>query len=294
MVSIMIIPLVLGIVFENRRLSSNWKRIALIISSALLLSTFAFIPSKGEDDYSFEHHIEMWPYFFIFIFVIISMAYHEKKIIPQLTEGITLLQSISIIYWIMDIGFLDKTSTLTYILIVIGLFFCIVSFIHAFTYLNLTRSSRLFLSIWSSLIMILFGIDHIYRVYKFTYFIDYKMLNDALNILQYFLLGVSLMYIFQNFYMLFPYLPDKYRPYGKDQMKDIRDTNKMHIKRYSREQIKKTDSFLALIFSGGIYYANYSYHIMPRHTAIWLVFWIFPTFLWIKAVIFTKTLKPIN
>lgn len=288
LLSIMTIPLLLGIIFENRRLSTDWKTLIIKVTISLVLSMFAFLPGKSERNYSFENRIEMWPYFFIFFFVIASVIYHEKKIIPKLTEGITLLQSISIIYWIIDIGFLNFKNVFAYILITIGLIFCVVSFIHAFSYIKLTRNSRLFLSIWSSIIMIIFAIDHIYRVYNFDYFVDYKMLNDALNILQYFLLGVSLIYIFQNAFMLLTYFPDKHSFYGKSQMKDIREMNETHIKRYSQNQIKIIDSFLALTFTSGIYYWNYKYQIMPRHTLIWLIFWIFPFVIWMKEIIIEK------
>ncbi len=288
LITIMIIPLILGIIFENKRLSSDRKTIALKILGALLLSIFAFMPGKRERNYSFENHIEIWPYWFIFFFVLISMIFHEKKIIPKLTEGITLLQSISIIYWIVDIGFLNFKNVFAYILIGIGLIFSIISFTHAFSYIKLTRNARLFLSIWSSIIMIIFAIDHIYRVFNFDYFVDYKMLNDGLNILQYFLLGVSLIYIFQNAYMLLVYLPDRHSWYGKEQMRDIRKMNKTHIDRYSNNQIKITDALLALIFTSGIYYWNYHYKIMPRHTLIWLLFWIFPIVVWCKELIIEK------
>ncbi len=40
LISIMIIPLVLGIIFENKRLSTDWKTIALKILGAILLSCF--------------------------------------------------------------------------------------------------------------------------------------------------------------------------------------------------------------------------------------------------------------
>jgi hypothetical protein len=288
LLSIMTIPLILGIIFENRRLSTEWKTILIKVTISLVLSIFAFLPGKRERNYSFENHIEMWPYFFIGFFVFASVIYHDKKIIPKLTEGTTLLQSISIVYWIIDIGFLNFKNGFAYTIMAIGLVFCFVSFIHAFSYIKLTRTSRLFLSIWSSIIMIIFAIDHIYRVYNFDYFVDYKMLNDGLNILQYFLLGVSLIYIFQNAFMLFTYLPDKHSFYGKSQMKEIREMNKTHIKRYSLNQIKISDSIIALIFTSGIYYWNYKYQIMPRHTLIWLIFWIFPFVIWLKEIIIKK------
>ncbi len=283
----MLLPLIAGVIFENRRLSSDWNTILLKILGSVFLSFIAFLPYKREDIYSFENHIREWPYWFISFFVLMSVIYHEKKIIPKLTEGITLLQSISIIYWIIDIGFLNDNNVFSITLMGIGLMFCLLSFLHAFTYMRLTKNWRLTLSIWSSLIMIIFAMDHIYRVLNFTLFIEYQLLNEILNILQYFLLGVSLIYIFQNANMLMVYLPDRSGAYGKSQMIEIRKMNENHIKRYSLKQINIGDAFLVLIASSIIYYLNYEYKLMPRHTLIWSVFWIAP-FLVIGRKLVTK------
>jgi len=285
LISIMIIPLITGVIFENKRLSSDWKTIALKIFGAIALSVFAFIPGKTAIHYDLETHIKIWPYWFVFFFVFISMIYHQKKITPKLTEGITLLQSISIIYWIIDIGLYNFKNVFSFFIIGVGLIFCLISFLHSFSYIKLTKNSRLFLSIWSSIIMIIFAVDHIYRVFNFNHFHDNNTLNDWLNALQHFLLGVSLIYILQNANMLFVYLPDKHSFYGKVQMNDIRNMNMTHIERYSTNQIKISDSILALIFTSGIYYWNYQYHIMPRHTLIWVIIWIFPLVIWVKEIL---------
>ena len=288
--SVMTIPLLLGIIFENRRLSTDWKIILTVLTFSLVLSIFAFLPGKKEQYYNFDNHIEIWPYYFIIFFVIGSVMYHDEKLIPKLTEGITLLQSISIIYWIIDIGFLKYKNPFVYFLIAIGIIFSLVSFIHAFSYIKLTRNSRLFLSIWSSIIMIIFAIDYIYRVFHSENYLDSETLNFGLKFLQFFLLGVSLIYIVQNAFMLLTYLPDKNSFYGKAQMKEIKEMNKTYIKRYSDKQIKITDSIIALIFTAGIYYWNYKNQILPRQTLIWLIFWIFPFVIWLKEKIIRKDL----
>ncbi len=288
LISLMILPLIAGIIIENLRLSSDWTSLLLRIFGALLFSILAFLPGKSEGNYNLENHIEMWPYWFVIFFVVFSAISHEKKIIPKLTEGITLLQSAAIIYWIIDIGFFNFEDMVDYFLIGIGIIFSLFSFIHVFTYLKLTRNTRLYLSLWSSIIMVIFGIDYIYRVYNFDYFVNNKIINEQLNILQYFLLGVTLIYIYQNAFMLLVYIPSKRRFYGKEHMKEIRAMNKTHIKRYSQKQIKISDSLLALITTSVIYYLNYIYHTIPRHTLIWLIFWIFPLVLWLINIIKKK------
>lgn len=283
LISLMIIPVLFGVIFENWRLSSDFKAIVLKILGALLFSTFAFMKGRNEIGYDFENHIERWPYWFIISFVIISIVYHEKKVVPKLTEGITFLQSISIIYWIADIGVLKTENYITYILIGIGIVFSTISFVHAFTYLKLTRNWRLFLSLWSSIIMIVFAIDYIKRVLSSIKSLEAENLNVFFNVIQFFLMGVSLMYIFQNALMLLTYLPDRYTGYGKSKRRDIIEMNITHIERYSNNQIKIFDAILALIFTGVIYYCNYSLQIMPRHTLIWLMFLILPFVIIIKT-----------
>ena len=283
LISIMMIPVILGIIYENRRLSVSWGELILKLVLSLFISLVAFIPGKKEFDYSLDHHIETWLYAFIIIFTLLSVYDHGEKLIAKLTEGVSLLLSVSIIYWIVDIGFLNFDDIFSFSLVAIGLIFSIFTFTHAFSYVKLSRTARLFLSVWSSIIMIIFAIDYIYRVFKFDYFVGNEYLNNGLNVLQYFLLGVSLIYIFQNAFMLLEYIPSKHRFYGKEHMKDIRKMNKSHVKRYSMEQVKISDSFIILAIVSLIYFINFRYQLMPRHTMIWLVLWLSPIVIWIKS-----------
>ena len=130
--------------------------------------------------------------------------------------------------------------------------------------------------------MIIFAIEHIFRVFKSPEIEETTILNGLLITIQYFILGVSSMYILQNFFMLTEYFPSKHRFYGKEHMKDIRTMNKTHIERYSDKQVMISDSIFCFIFCLTIYYINYKYQFVPRHTAIWLVFLIFPIILNIK------------
>ena len=132
------VPLLLGIIYETKRLSTDWKIIALKILGSLIFSFFAFLPGKHERNYDFENHIESWPFYFIAIFVFISLIFHDKKVVPKLTEGITLIQSISIIYWILDYNFLEDINLFSLTLISIAFLISFYSLIHAFTYISLS------------------------------------------------------------------------------------------------------------------------------------------------------------
>lgn len=286
LLSISFIPLFLGIIYENKRLSTDWKIIVLKTFGALIFSFLAFLPGKRERNYDFENHIEIWPFTFLAFFVFISVIIHDKKIIPKLTEGITLIQSISILYWLYDLNIFDFDNKFLIILFTIPILISLYSLLHAFTYIPINRNARLYLSIWSSLIMIIFAVEHIFRVFNSPEIEDTTMLNGLIITIQYFILGVSSMYILQNFFMLAEYLPSKNRFYGKEHMKDIRTMNKTHIERYSDKQVMILDSIFCLIFCLAIYFINYKYQFVPRNTAIWIVFLTFPIILNIKNKIF--------
>ncbi len=282
------VPLLLGIIYENKRLSTDWKIIALKIFGSLIFSFFAFLPGKHERNYDFENHIEAWPFYFIAIFVFISLIFHDKKVVPKLTEGITLIQSISIIYWIFDYNFLEDINLFSLTLISIAFLISFYSLIHAFTYISLSRNHRLYLSLWSSIIMVIFAVEHIFNVFNSKNIEDTDVVNGSLLTLQYFILGVSSMYILQNLLMVVVYLPSKNSFYDQAHMKDIKEMNKTHIERYSDKQVTKIDSILTFIYCSSFYFINFKYQIIPRQTAIWIIILSLPYLIYLKEKIFTN------
>jgi len=277
LIPISVLAIIAGVLFESKRLSDKWMTVLLMGLGSFILSFVAFLPGKREHIYNFENHIEMWPYVFIFSFAIFSIAFHKDKVIPKLTEGITLLQSIAVIYWVIDYGFIDTDSLFLKSLMVVGLLFSMYSVFHAFTHAILSRTSRLTLSIWSSIIMLLFASDNIYRVYQNEQIEKTADLTHGLYIgLQYFLLGISAIYIIQNFIMLTGFLPGKGTFFNAQYYRDIKELKSDHIKRYSDRQVSMLHSFFCVLLTGTIFFLNYHYQLLPRHVTIWAVFVIFP------------------
>jgi hypothetical protein len=272
-----VLALLVGVIFEGKRLSEKWQTVWLIALGSLVVSFLAFLPIKGEHDYNFESHIEMWPYWFIIVFAIVSIVCHGEKIIPGLTEGITLLQSIAVVYWVIDYGFLASENWFLRSLTIVGLGFSLFSVFHAFTPKSLSRTSRLTLSIWSCIIMMLFGFDNIYRVYQNEQIESTADLTHGLSVgIQYFLLGVSSIYILQNFLMLMDFIPGKTTFFNAQYFRALKELKNSHIKRYSERQVNSMHSVFCVLFTGTIFILNYHYQILPRHIAIWSVFVIFP------------------
>lgn len=269
----MLIPVAFGIVYENMRLSIHWKHLLIKIFGSLILSLFVFHHPRDDTSFFFEDHIESWVYAFIFIFVIVSMLYHQDKTIPELSEGTTLLYSVGFLYWISEQEISNATPNLIF-LSIIGVF-SLFSIIHSLSYIAITNSARLVLSIWSSLILIVFSFSNIVAVVSSQGFRDVGAYAVFMNTLEYFMLGVSLIYILKNASMLLVYFPSRDRDYKKN----VRKMNIKHIKRFSKVQVNIKDAIFAIVFSVGVYFVNYKFKMIPKNTMIWTVFVVFPVLL---------------
>lgn len=275
LIPISVIALIGGAVIENKRLTPKWSTVFYITIFSFVMSFFCFLPGKHESVYVFENHIEIWPYMFLFFFLTMTYAFHKDKIIPKMSEGITLIMSVGIIYWVFDHGFFDTESTFFKISMIIGFIIALFSIINAFVNISLSKSLRLFLSIWSSIIMIFLAIDNIYTVYQNGQVEDSVFLIDKINVgLQYFLLGICSVYILQNVMMILGFLPDKHRFFNKDYFNDVRELRNEHIERYSENQSNILLSLICLIISAGFLIINYKHDLLNRNSAIWLVFFI--------------------
>ncbi|MEQ7802401.1 hypothetical protein ABDJ41_21575 [Pedobacter sp. ASV1-7] len=212
-----------------------------------------------------------------FIALMAGLLFHDKKTVAKLTEGITLIQSIAIIYWVIDYGYLNIDNLFMYILLGIGLLFCLFSFINALTYIELSRPYRLWLSVWSSIIMLLFSIDNIFRTYSNGDIENTWAVSDSIFIgLQYFLLGVSGMYIVKNMLMLFGPLPGKGTFFNAQYFRDLYELKKEYIERYSEDQIYIGHVIFCILITAGLFFANYTYRFIPANIAIWISFILFP------------------
>lgn len=277
LIPLSVIALIAGVVFENKKLMETWSTVLWTAVGSLFLSFLVFLRSKSELVYDFDNHIGMWPYAFIFFFTIISISLHEEKVTARLTEGITLLQSCAVLYWVWDYGLMDTDSSFLKVIMVAGIALSLFSFVHAFSQKTLSRTSRLTLSIWSSLIMALFAVDNIYRIYQNEQIeATTDPISGAYIALQYFLLGVSSIYIAQNIYMLISFLPGKHRFFNAEYFKDLKELKNAHIKRYSAAQVDIKHALFCFFFAVTAFASNHYFQLLPRHLAIWVVFLIFP------------------
>lgn len=280
--SVSILALFAGLLYESFRVSDKWKTVVAIFIGAYFFSLLNFLPGKREAHYNFENHIESWPYFFIFLFAMIFAIVNKDKVTIKLTEGITLLLSLSLIYWTVDYGFTNYHNWFAIKLLTLAFIFSAFSILNALTNMQLTRTVRLTLSIWSTVIMFAFAIDNIIRVFSNQDIESSQYLSQELYIgLQYFLLGVSAVYIMQNFILLTEFLPSKNGNYKAD----LKENINTHIDRFSDKQVSIGLSLFCILYVVTIYWLNYEYHVLPRHTMIWFVFLTFPILLQLRNLV---------
>lgn len=274
--SISILALFAGLLFESFRVSDSWKNVIYIFVGVYFFSLLNFFPGKNEKIYDFENHIESWPYIFIIFFALAFAIINKDKVTAKLSEGITLLLSLSLIYWTVDYGFTNYHNWFAIILLAIVLTLSAFSILNALTNIQLSKTSRLALSVWSTIIMFAFAIDNIISVFGNQDIESSKYLSEALYIgLQYFFLGISAVYIIQNYMLLVAFLPSKNGNYKSDLKENIKD----HIERYSDKQVFIGYSLFCIIYAGFLYWLNYKYQVLPRNTMIWFVFLTFPIIL---------------
>ncbi|MGB3453296.1 MAG: hypothetical protein WBA59_05680 [Moheibacter sp.] len=260
-----------GLLFESIRVSENPKMIIPIFIGAYVFSLLIFLPGKNDYPYNLEGHLKVWPYYFMAIYAVGFILFNQEKVTQKLTEGITLLLSVSLIYWLIDLGIGRFRTTFGYLLI--GIVFSAFSIFSALGKMKLTKTNRLILSIWSSVIILIFTIDNLIGVFDAANKTASPLLSERLYLsLQYFFLGISAIYILQNYYMIAKLLPSKNSNY-KD---DFREAVSEHINRYSDRQVLVGHSLFCIVFTALIYGLNYKFEILPRHTMIWLVIFSFP------------------
>jgi hypothetical protein len=280
LVPLSVFALLTGVIFEGRRLTEKWSSVFYISLASFVFSLICFLPGKQEHTYIFDNHVAAWPYCFLVTFALIAVIVYKDKVTPRLTEGITLLQSIALIYWLIDQKVFEWTGWFIYIITILVSVFTLVSLFNAFTHFHLSRTNRLLLSLWSSVIMLVFAIDNIYKTFQNRAIEEASNLDEKMVIfVEYFLLGVSSIYLLQNFIMLMSFLPGRGTFFNYQYFRDVRELKDDHIDRYSEDQVKIFHSFLVLVIVGTAFYFNFRYDFLPRNLAIWSTFFVIPLLL---------------
>jgi len=275
--SLSFIFLLLGLIFESYLVLQNWKPVFWFLIGSYVFSLCAFLPGKHEYVYTFEDHFEALPYVFLCCYTFGFAVFKTKETTEPLTEGITLLLSLAIIYWVIDHGFWEIDNWFIRCLIIICLVLSAFSIISSLLHITLSKKMRLALSIWSSFVLLLFAIESIYRAYQNQGVqLTGNFYQEFFIGLQFFLLGVSAIYIAQNAMMLIEFMPGRKAFFNSVYFKELKELKNRHIQRYSDEQLSSKDSVITIIVVGTLYTINYKFNFLPRQTIIWVTIVLTP------------------
>ena len=272
-----------GLTIETYKITKNWKIVRFPLIGSYLIILFTILPFRSV--VIFEDLIKVFSYVLIFIFALFISFDNNEKTTSNLTEGVTLIQSLSLIYWITDFYLLNSENIFAKIILIIALIitssFTIFSIYHALTYTKLSNTIRLTLSIWSTLIMITFSIINILSILQNDDINNSNYISQVLNIvLQYFLLGISVFYIVQNHNLIVNFLPGKHDKLIKAISPELLIDNKTnHLERYAENQVKIEDSMFCILYAIILYGLNLILNFLPSLTLIWLVIFTFPVIL---------------
>lgn len=278
--------LIAGMFVEGLRLSKKWKVVSIIFILAVLFTLFTFWAIQNKSVFNFNLLIDLIPFIFIFYFTFIFAVFYKDKVTAQLSEGVTLLQTLAIMYWIIDSDLAQYQNWWVYSVTTVVFLFSLFVSINALTELHLSETIRIILSMWSSIIMMVFAADHIFYVF------NQPVPEASLDITQllsegvpYFLLGVSSLYIMQNYLLLIAFIPGKKDKYVTDSERlaaserEFRQSKEDHLSRYSTYQISFFEAIFCICYTALVFGSNYYYKFLSKQSAIWLVFFTFPLIL---------------
>jgi hypothetical protein len=270
-------PLILGLIFQGKRLYGTWR--PLIENFVIALGGGFFIFIMTHKTVNIEEKIYIITYAFLLCFILAFLAKFKKSrklIIPQLTEGVTLLYSIAVIYWVVDFVKFHTYAKIMNVFFVAIFILSLFSIVNAFTKISLSKTNRFLLSLWSSIVMIVFALDYIISVFKNGEISDSLSFQEGIFVfVQYFLLGISAIYIAQNGNMILGFLPNKSeRLFQSSRRRKV--LKKDHIERYSENQVSVWYSLFCVVFSTSLFWFNYEYQYVSKQSIIWIVFFSFP------------------
>ena len=131
--------------------------------------------------------------------------------------------------------------------------------------------------------MMIFAVDNIIDVFNQPDLNATLNNNQMIDIgVKYFLLGVSSLYMMQNYLLLIAFIPGKKDKYSTDSerisaaARELEQSRQDHLSRYSDDQVPFSLAVLCILYASSIFGINYFYNVVSKQSAIWLVFFSFP------------------
>lgn len=290
-----ILPICFGIILQsfkyNISIKENFENFkvciiftAYVTAPFLGLILFSLVKIELQD---FLNILDLYSVFFpivlFVVYILILVNSTKKNDVVKFSEGLTFLKSMSLVYYAVEMNVFIYSGFLPNILIAISVFIIFLSTISAFTYIKITNNLKVILSVWSTLILLLFTYNHISSLFSAF---SSNQLNPLL-VMDFFTLGTSTVYIAHNIDALLYYYPSNTEFFSKYHFKQIEKANRKQMERYKDEQVRIIDSFICLIIASTLYSLNYILKIFSPLSAIWISLLLIPNIIDFKNWIST-------
>ena len=281
-----------GFVVELKKKSTRWREILFGMLAAICMilfgGTLVLVVDwfKGKDNAVniIEQSIYALPFGTFAINLFFFSIFHEVRIMKLLGEGITFFYSVCFGYWLYSMGIFDGSlNILKWIVAALYGVLMLFSLRQVLSYRALSDGVRLALSIYNTIILLIFSIHYLINLGR-----NFNNTPQLVQCLQFFLLGISSMYIVQNASMLLAYLPNKHHFYGKSHRADIRSQNQQHILRFSPEQVSRIDALIIAAIGLTLIILNELFVSAPVLMTIWLMIFMVSGLQYGRALIDSK------
>ena len=269
LISLSFLALCLGIAYESHQINKNYLENCFYLGAAYLVSLSSFLPSKHEDYYNFDHHLESWFYFLILCYLIIFTLAQRSKVIAQLTESNALVVSLCFIYWLIEIQLFYVKNSLVVLLPFSAVCFALFCLMHAFLKIPLTQNNRFIMSLGTSIIVSILSVTHFFQIFQN---VDISIADPWQNIFlaafQSFLLGISTIYLIQNLLLLVEFLPSRS---STDYSAELKQAFEQHTERFSVQQSSYLYALFCCILPICLFSINLIVQFFNPLMMVWLV-----------------------
>lgn len=292
LIPLTMIALVFGLMYQSFKITKSIEKIIIYLMISAFLSLLAFTQGDNESIYVFVDHLEFWVYCYLFIFLLIMSIQHDKQMTLPFGEGLSLLFCLAFLYWLFENHLIDFSFILTQVLSVIAILVTTFSVLHALFKIQHNQISRFILSISTCIAIVVLSLNNLFQLMdQGDLGLNKTWTENFILLIQYFLLGVSALFLFQNVMLLLQYLPNRYT---RSYFSDIKQNTQTHIKRFSEDQISWVEAIFCLCISIFAYTLNYYFRIIPPNMCIWLVIFLCPLLIQYLFAHSTSVVSEIN
>lgn len=270
-VVIAFIGVLIGLLLEYSTLCDDYYEFCKTLCISSLFSYLCFLPGKSEHTYSLIFHIYLWPFMFLIVFIIMIIAIHDRETIIPLNEGITFIYTVLLYYWLYcsTINWEIDAKIPLFIAILIPSVF---SLINVFTYITLSNMIRFFLSLWNTIIIIIFSSSFLFSLIIQTFQHNGIYGTNYINLFyQYILLGLSGIYLVNNLFLIIGFLPNKSNTMNGEYINAIKKVYSDHLFRYSCSQVNIKIALIITFMSIILLYVLAAFKFTNYNFVIWTI-----------------------